>query len=73
MLDHVHLLIQPLPIQKARKEGTHSLTEVLHSIKSFSAHEINKVMKRSGPVWQQESYDRMIHSESDLHEKWNYI
>jgi primosomal protein N' len=73
MPDHVHLLIQPLPIQEAGKEGVYSLTEVLHSIKSFSAHEVNQVMKREGPVWQQESYDRMIRSESDLHEKWNYI
>ncbi|MGA2853102.1 MAG: primosomal protein N', partial [Verrucomicrobiota bacterium] len=73
MPDHVHLLIQPLPVQETGKEGVYSLTEILHSIKSFSAHEVNKVMKRTGPVWQQESYDRMIRSESDLHEKWNYI
>ncbi len=73
MPDHVHLLIQPLPVQETGKEGVYSLTEILHSIKSFSAHEVNKAMKRTGPVWQQESYDRMIRSESDLHEKWNYI
>jgi primosomal protein N' len=73
MPDHVHLLIQPLPIQESGKEGVYSLPEILHSIKSFSAHEVNKTMKRSGPVWQQESYDRLIRSESDLHEKWNYI
>jgi primosomal protein N' (replication factor Y) len=73
MPDHVHLLIQPLPVQEAGKEGVHSLSEILHSIKSFSAHEVNQAMKRTGPVWQQESFDRMIRSESDLHEKWNYI
>jgi primosomal protein N' (replication factor Y) len=73
MPDHVHLLIQPLLVQEAGKEGAYSLAEILHSIKSFSAHEVNQVMQRSGPVWQQESYDRLICSESDLHEKWNYI
>jgi primosomal protein N' (replication factor Y) len=73
MPNHVHLLIQPLPVKEAGKEGVHPLQEILHSIKSFSAHEVNKVMNRSGPVWQQESFDRMIRSESDLHEKWNYI
>ena len=73
MPDHVHLLIQPLPIQKDESHGVHSLSEILHSIKSFSAHEVNDVMKRIGPVWQQESFDRMIRSETDLHEKWNYI
>jgi primosomal protein N' (replication factor Y) len=71
--DHVHLLIQPLPIQEKEKTGVYSLSEILHSIKSFSAHEVNKVMQRHGPVWQQESFDRMIRSETDLHEKWDYI
>jgi primosomal protein N' (replication factor Y) len=73
MPDHVHLLVQPLPIQEAGKEGVHSLPEILHSIKSFSAHEVNKVMKRSGPVWMDESFDRLIRSEADLHKTWDYI
>ena len=73
MPDHVHLLAQPLPIQGSGKAGVYSLSNILHSIKSFSAHEVNTVMHRSGPVWQQESFDCMIRSESDLHEKWNYI
>ncbi|MGA9779010.1 MAG: primosomal protein N' [Limisphaerales bacterium] len=73
MPDHVHLLIQPLPVQEAGKKGVHSLTEILHSIKSFSAHEVNRVMKRTGPVWMDESFDRMIRSEADLHKTWNYI
>jgi primosomal protein N' (replication factor Y) len=73
MPDHVHLLLQPTPVQESGKTGVHSLSEILHSIKSFSAHEVNKVMNRSGSVWQDESFDRMIRSESDLHEKWNYI
>jgi primosomal protein N' len=73
MPDHVHLLIQSLPIQEKGKNDVYSLSEILHGIKSFSAHEVNKVMKRHGPVWQQESFDRMIRSETDLHEKWDYI
>ena len=73
MPDHVHLLIQPLPIQETGSEGAHSLTEILHSIKSFSAHEVNKMMKRSGPVWTDESFDRLIRSEADLHKTWDYI
>jgi REP element-mobilizing transposase RayT len=73
MPDHVHLLIQPLQVQKAEDKGAHSLTEILHSIKSFSSHEVNKVMKRSGPVWSDESFDRMIRSEADLHKAWDYI
>ena len=73
MPDHVHLLIQPLPVQTPGQQGVHSLSEILHSIKSFSAHEVNQAMQRTGPVWKDESFDRMIRSESDLHEKWSYI
>jgi primosomal protein N' len=73
MPDHVHLLVQPLPMKGADWSTVHPLSELLHSIKSFSAHEVNKVMQRTGPVWDDESFDRMIRSETDLHEKWNYI
>ena len=73
MPDHVHLLIQPSPVREAGREGVHSLAEILHSIKSFSAHEVNKAMKRSGPVWMDESFDRMIRSAADLHKTWDYI
>ena len=73
MPDHVHLLIQPLPIQELGQDGVHSLSEILHSIKSFSAHDVNEAMKRTGPVWMDESFDRMIRSEADLHKTWNYI
>ena len=73
MPNHVHLLVQPLPVQETGEEGVHSLSEILHSIKSFSAHEVNKAMKRSGPVWIDESFDRMIRSEADLHKTWDYI
>ena len=50
MPDNVHLLLQPLPLQAQGKTGVHSLTEILHSIKSFSAHAANKAMKRNGPL-----------------------
>jgi primosomal protein N' (replication factor Y) len=72
MPDHVHLLLQPLPVQPGQ-EGVHSLSEILHSIKTFTSYEVNKVMNRSGPVWQDESFDRLIRSESDLHKTWDYI
>jgi primosomal protein N' (replication factor Y) len=73
MPDHVHVLIEPLPAEGGRQVGTHSLSELLHSIKSWSAHEVNKAMGRKGAVWQDESFDRMIRSESDLHKTWAYI
>lgn len=70
MPDHVHLLIEPSMNDAG---GFHPLTGILHSIKSFCAHEINKANGKTGPVWEKESFDRLIRSESDLQEKFSYI
>jgi alanyl-tRNA synthetase/REP element-mobilizing transposase RayT len=75
MPDHVHMLIEP-QIKEDDPEGNpifFSLTEILHTIKSFTAHKINEVEKATGPVWEKESFDRAIRSERDLKEKFDYI
>ena len=84
MPDHVHLLLLwPMPVteqpQAGRlrhhesREAFFNLSELLHSIKSFSAHEINKVRKTEGEVWQHESFDRVVREDGELEEKWNYM
>ena len=75
MPDHVHLLIEPM-IERDDGAGNpvfFSLSKILHSIKSFTATRINKIEKTNKPVWEAESFDRVIRSESDLHEKFHYI
>ena len=75
MPDHVHLLIEPA-VKETCANGEsifYSLTEILHTIKSFTAHEINRLEKSKGIVWEAESFDRLIRSESDLREKFQYI
>ena len=75
MPDHAHILIEPQP--KAWDPDGHavfwSLGDLMHSIKSFTANQINQQLGRSGPVWQKESYDRLIRSDSDFGEKFEYI
>jgi REP element-mobilizing transposase RayT len=75
MPDHVHLLLQPSPKRfDAQNDPIFwSIAELMQSIKSFTAHEINKAQQTTGPVWEKESFDRLIRSESDLHEKFHYI
>ncbi|MEO5960066.1 MAG: alanine--tRNA ligase-related protein, partial [Opitutaceae bacterium] len=75
MPDHVHALIEPQPKEKSADGATvfHDLTAILHSIKSFTAHTINKAAGTSGPVWEKETFDRLIRGESDLAEKFRYI
>lgn len=75
MPDHVHVLFEP-QIKEQDPDGNPifwSLTELLHSVKSFTAHEINKVEGASGAVWEKESFDRMMRSDADLEEKFHYI
>lgn len=75
MPDHVHLLLQPWP-KKDDENGNvvfWPLSDLLHSIKSFSAHEINKIEKKAGAVWEKERFDRYLRSDHDLKEKFRYI
>ena len=75
MPDHVHLLFEPqIKDEGAAGEAIFwSLSEILHGIKSSIAHRINKLRNATGPVWEKESFDRLIRSESDLEEKFSYI
>jgi REP element-mobilizing transposase RayT len=61
--DHVHLIINPI----------NTLSQIMHSIKSFTAHEINKTTGREGKLWQDENFDRVIRDEKEFLEKINYI
>ena len=75
MPDHVHMLFEPQV--KDESDGGESifwtLTEILHGIKSSTAHRINRLRGDRGPVWERESFDRLIRSQSDLEEKFSYI
>jgi len=75
MPEHVHLLIEP-QIKETDSAGQTvfwSLAEILQGIKSSTAHRINKSRQATGTVWEKESFDRMIRSDSDLEEKFQYI
>lgn len=49
MPDHVHVFLRPF-------EG-HSLASVMHSIKSYTSHEINRLRGSSGQVWMNDYHD----------------
>jgi REP element-mobilizing transposase RayT len=54
MPDHVHVLVTPLQDR--------TLDKILHSWKSFTANEVNKMLHRAGALWQQESFDHLVRS-----------
>ena len=70
MPDHVHLLLTPL---RNLQGDLYSLVEILQGIKSASAHGLNRVLQRSGPVWQEESFDHVLRSGESFEEKVEYI
>ncbi|HEX9281427.1 MAG TPA: DEAD/DEAH box helicase [Candidatus Udaeobacter sp.] len=75
MPDHVHALFQPWPKNEASPEETRfwSLAELMRSLKSLTAREINRAEEKVGPVWEKETFDRYIRSDRDLAEKFHYI
>ena len=52
MPNHVHVLLKPI--------NGHELSEIQHSIKSYTANEINRFLNRRGQLWQEEVFDRFI-------------
>jgi REP element-mobilizing transposase RayT len=70
MPDHVHLLLTPL---RNPSGESYSLLEILQAIKGTSAHTVNRALGRSGPLWQDESFDHVPRREEGLREKLEYI
>jgi|ERR1051326_7964958 len=75
MPDHVHALFQPWPKNTAPNEKTAfwSLSELMHSLKSFTARQTNRAEGKTGTLWERESFDRYIRSDRDLQEKFEYV
>jgi len=76
MPDHVHLLFQPWP-QEDDVQGNPvfwGLAELMHSVKSFTSTKINKAENTVGqPLWENEYHDRLMRSDADVEEKFQYV
>ena len=71
MPNHVHLVFRLLQ-QPAKSRDKYPATKILHSIKSYTALECNKILERSGSFWQPESYDRVIRDKNELENSIRY-
>ena len=65
MPNHIHLLLRPFP--------GHKLEKIMHSFKSFTASESNKILDRNGEFWMRESFDRYIRDEDHFARAFRYI
>lgn len=59
MPNHVHVVLTPFE--------QHTLSEVLHSWKSYTGTKANAILGRSGgSLWQRESYDHLVRNEEEF-------
>jgi REP element-mobilizing transposase RayT len=65
MPNHVHALFRLL--------ADHTLAGVLHSWKSYSAKEANRLLGRTGEFWQREYYDHLVRGEVAFYRTVRYI
>ncbi len=65
MPNHVHVVFSPL--------GQHKLGDILHTWKSFSSIEANRVLGRSGAFWQREYFDHLVRHEASLMKIIRYV
>jgi REP element-mobilizing transposase RayT len=63
MPNHVHVVLNAY-------EG---IDRILHSWKSFSAKEANRLMARQGEFWQEDYFDRTIRSAQEFERKIIYV
>jgi REP element-mobilizing transposase RayT len=65
MPNHVHVLFSP--------REPYRLESILHSWKSYSAHQANYLLSRTGSFWQREYFDHLVRGQSHLLKFAQYI
>ena len=65
MANHVHVLFMP--------QGAQTMSEIVAGWKSYSSHQINAKLGRSGAVRQKESFDTLVRSERHFETITRYI
>lgn len=63
MPNHIHVLLKPFE----------ELSDIMHSIKSYTASKANKLLGRKGRFWQTDYFDRYIRNYEHLENTLNYI
>jgi putative DNA methylase len=83
--NHVHVLLRPFdvePLSESEREvlepGENAdtlspLSIIMHSLKSYIAHEVKKLLPLTGNFWQHESYDHWVRDEDELERIVAYI
>ena len=67
MPNHVHVLVKPY------SDTDHPVERIEQAWKAYSSRDINAALGKSGPLWQQESFDRIVRDEEHLYRCIQYI
>lgn len=74
MPNHVHLVIEPLPLENADDDATQwTLAAILGSLKRHTARQANRILGRAGAFWQDESYDHWVRDPAEYGRIVEYI
>jgi len=65
MPNHVHVVVRPFP--------SFALSAILHSWKSYSSKQANRILGRNGRFWQREYYDHLIRDEGEFERAVVYV
>lgn len=84
MSNHLHVIFAPFLTERDLQEepacrglkfrsSQPPLDAIMHSLKSFTAQQANKLIGREGPFWEAESYDHLIRSRDEYHRVMAYV
>jgi len=65
MPNHVHTLFQVI--------SPHDLGNIMSGWRSFSSHQINRILGRKGPLWQDDYWDRILRGPQHYERCLDYI
>jgi len=68
MSNHVHIVFKHIENQQIKSSAQFlpPVTRILQNLKSYTALHANRILKREGAFWHEESYDRLIRNNSEL-------
>ncbi len=72
MPDHIHGILTINSCIAANASNA-KLGDIIGAFKSLSTLSVNRLLQRSGSLWQRSYYDRVIRNEKELHEIRKYI
>jgi putative transposase len=69
MPNHVHLVCNPLN----NEDGVIPMSDIMKSLKGYTARQANQILGHKGAFWQHESYDHVVRDNSEFIRIVNYV